>query len=104
MAIAEDGRTWGTIGGGRVELEVVAAGREVAGGAPAVRVKHHLVRDLAMCCGGSMELAIGPAAPSREVIAEVVAARQRREPRVLITPLDGGPLRARPRAPARPAA
>jgi xanthine dehydrogenase accessory factor len=99
MAIAEDGRTWGTIGGGRVEVEVVAAGRVIAGGGPAVRVEHHLVRDLAMCCGGSMELAIGPAAPSRDVIAEVVAARLRREPRVLITPLDGAPLRCRPPAP-----
>jgi xanthine dehydrogenase accessory factor len=98
MAVAADGTTWGTIGGGRIEVEVVASARAVAGGAPPVRVEHHLVRDLAMCCGGAMELAIGPAAPSREAIAALVAARARREPTVLVTPVDGGPLRVRPPA------
>jgi competence ComEA-like helix-hairpin-helix protein len=27
------------------------------------RIRHHLVRDLAMCCGGAMELVIAPLAP-----------------------------------------
>ncbi|MBZ0231093.1 MAG: XdhC family protein, partial [Deltaproteobacteria bacterium] len=56
MAVLDDGRTLGTIGGGRIEAEVVAAAGEVARGAPARRLDHHLVRDLAMCCGGWMEL------------------------------------------------
>jgi xanthine dehydrogenase accessory factor len=95
MAIAADGRTWGTIGGGRIEAEVVAAGRAVAAGGRAVTVEHHLVRDLAMCCGGAMQLAIAPAAASADAIAEVVAARARREARVVTTPADGSPLRVR---------
>src|SRR5439155_18509406 len=61
-------------------------------GAAARVVRQHLVRDLAMCCGGSMDVAITPAAASREVIAELAGARRAR---VLVTPLDGGPLAVR---------
>jgi xanthine dehydrogenase accessory factor len=102
MAVAADGEQWGTVGGGRIEALVVAAAKEVASGAPARVVRQHLVRDLAMCCGGSMEVAITPAGPSRAVIAQLAAASQRKEaqrPLVLETPLDGGPLVVRePRA------
>jgi xanthine dehydrogenase accessory factor len=80
MAVADDGEQWGTVGGGKIEQLVVAAAREVAGGAAPRVVRQHLVRDLAMCCGGAMEVAITPAAPSREAIERLVAAigRQRR--------------------------
>ncbi len=101
MAVAADGEQWGTIGGGRIEQLVVQAAREVAGGAAARVVRQHLVRDLAMCCGGSMEVAITPAAPSRAVIASLAGSRASH---VLVTPLDGGPLALRdgsaPREPA----
>ncbi len=93
MAIADDGATWGTIGGGRIELEVTSAGRAVAAGAPPVRARHHLVRDLAMCCGGAMEVVIAPVGPSAAVLAAAAAAVRARRPAVLDTPLDGGPLR-----------
>lgn len=89
MVVADDGEQWGTIGGGKIEQVVVAAAREVAGGAPPRVVHQHLVRDLAMCCGGSMEIAITPGAPSRAAIAEA-AATQRAF--VVETPLDGSPL------------
>ena len=92
MAVADDGAQWGTVGGGRIEQLVVAAAREVAAGAPARVVRQHLVRDLAMCCGGAMTVAITPAAESRAAIAELAAARA---PRMLVTPLDGGPLSVR---------
>jgi xanthine dehydrogenase accessory factor len=92
MAVAADGEQWGTIGGGKIEQLVVAAAREVAGGAAPRVVRQHLVRDLAMCCGGSMEVAITPAAASRDVIAALAGTRS---PHVLVTPLDGGPLVAR---------
>jgi xanthine dehydrogenase accessory factor len=96
MAVAADGEQWGTVGGGKIEALVVAAAREVAGGAAARVVRQHLVRDLAMCCGGAMEVAITPAAGSREAIARLAGTR---EPHVLVTPLDGGPLAVRsPRA------
>ena len=58
MAVTADGEQWGTIGGGRIEQLVVAAAKEVAGGAAPRVVRQHLVRDLAMCCGGTMEVAI----------------------------------------------
>jgi len=103
MIVAEDGTAWGTVGGGRIELEVTEVAREIAAGGAPRRVKHHLVRDLAMCCGGSMEIAIGPAAPSADAIAAAAAAVAARRPAILDTPLDGGPLtvRAVDRAEAR---
>jgi xanthine dehydrogenase accessory factor len=93
MAVAADGEQWGTIGGGRIEALVVAAAKEVAAGATPRVIRQHLVRDLAMCCGGAMEVAITPAAPSRAALAELVGLRAAR---VLVTPLDGGPLAVRP--------
>jgi xanthine dehydrogenase accessory factor len=96
MAVADDGEQWGTVGGGRIEQLVVAAAREVAAGAAPRVVRQHLVRDLAMCCGGSMEVVVTPAAGSREAIAALAGDRT---PRILATPLDGGPLAIR--APAQ---
>jgi xanthine dehydrogenase accessory factor len=95
MVVTADGGQLGTVGGGRIEQEMVAAARAVAAGAPARRVRHHLVRDLAMCCGGSMELVIAPLAPSAPALAAVVAARRARRPVQLVTPLDGAPLAVR---------
>ncbi|HEX3759727.1 MAG TPA: XdhC family protein, partial [Kofleriaceae bacterium] len=100
MVVTAD-EQWGTVGGGRIEQAVVAAGREVAaGGAPRV-VRQHLVRDLAMCCGGSMEVVVTPAAGSRAAI-EALVATGGRAPRVLVTPLDGAPLEIRAPGPGDP--
>lgn len=96
MAIADDGTTWGTIGGGRIELEVTAAGREVAAGAAPRRVQHHLVRDLAMCCGGKMDVLVAPVASSADALRAAIAASKERTPLLLDTPLDGGALIATP--------
>jgi xanthine dehydrogenase accessory factor len=96
MAVLPDGGLVGTIGGGRVEQEVAAAAREVIAGGPARRVRHHLVRDLAMCCGGTMELVIAPLAPSAPALQAMVRARAERRATIVETPLDGGPLRVRP--------
>src|SRR5689334_1744538 len=93
MAVADDGEQWGTVGGGRIEQLVVTAAREVAAGAPPRVVRQHLVRDLAMCCGGSMEVVLTPAAGSRAAIAMVTANRA---PKILATPIDGAPLSVRP--------
>jgi xanthine dehydrogenase accessory factor len=91
MAVAADGEQWGTVGGGRIEQLVTEAAKQVAAGGEPRVVRQHLVRDLAMCCGGSMEVAITPAAPSRGVIAELASGRRG----VLLTPIDGGPLQLR---------
>src|SRR5829696_5504121 len=92
MVVADDGEQWGTVGGGRIEALVVGAAKEVAAGAAPRVVRQHLVRDLAMCCGGSMEVAITPAAPSREAIEKLARVRRAL---VLVTPLDGSPLQVR---------
>jgi xanthine dehydrogenase accessory factor len=92
MAVTEDGEQWGTIGGGRIEQVVAQAAREVAAGAEPRVVRQHLVRDLAMCCGGSMEIVLTPAAPSRGALVEL----GHRGVRVVVTPVDGGPLVVRP--------
>src|SRR5690349_22865727 len=99
MAVTADGEQWGTVGGGRIEQLVVAAGREVAAGAAPRVVRQHLVRDLAMCCGGAMEVVVTPAAGSREALAAVTADRL---PKILATPLDGGPLAVRAPVPGDP--
>jgi xanthine dehydrogenase accessory factor len=91
MAVAADGEAWGTVGGGKIEQLVTEAAKEVAAGGEPRVVRQHLVRDLAMCCGGSMEVAITPAAPSRDVIAQLAGGKRG----VLLTPIDGGPLQLR---------
>jgi xanthine dehydrogenase accessory factor len=57
----------GTIGGGRVELEAIEAARallaEGYAARPALR-RWHLTHDLAMCCGGEMEIFMEPMLPS----------------------------------------
>jgi xanthine dehydrogenase accessory factor len=97
MAVADDGEQWGTVGGGRIEERAVAAAREVAsGGAPRV-VHHHLVHDLAMCCGGAMTIAVTSATTSRAVVERLASLAG---PAVLQTPVDGGPLAIRDVTPA----
>ncbi len=98
MVVTDTGEQWGTIGGGRIEQVTVDAAREVAGGGEPRVVKQHLVRDLAMCCGGSMEITLTPGAPSRDII-EALAAKPHTasipEARVLVTPIEGEPLSLR---------
>jgi xanthine dehydrogenase accessory factor len=99
MAVADDGEQWGTVGGGRIEQLVVGAAREVAAGAAPCVVRQHLVRHLAMCCGGSMEVVVTPAAGSRDALVAVTADRA---PKILATPLDARRSRCgRPRPATR---
>jgi xanthine dehydrogenase accessory factor len=56
LLLRADGTMVGTVGGGAIEAQVLAACRAtLRDGSPQV-VKAHLVRDLGMCCGGSMEV------------------------------------------------
>lgn len=89
MLITADGIV-GTIGGGRVEHEVIARARQVAAGAaPAQRFERHLVHDLAMCCGGKMEVWIEPLDAGRAIaMGEAARRRARRRPCALVTVLD----------------
>jgi len=92
MVVGADASSFGTIGGGRVELEAARAGAEVAAGAPARLVRHHLVRDLAMCCGGSMDVLVQPVAPSARAIEGAVELAARRCPGVLVSDLGGAAM------------
>jgi len=60
MIVCEDGELFGTIGGGRIEQELVDEARAaIAEDKPRI-VKRHLTHELAMCCGGEMEAFVEP--------------------------------------------
>lgn len=56
LLLRSDGRQIGTVGGGAIEAQVVDAARGCLRDGRSRRVQAHLVRDLGMCCGGSMEV------------------------------------------------
>lgn len=56
LLLHDDGEIVGTVGGGAIEAEVLAGCRQALRDGNARRVDAQLVRDLAMCCGGSMEV------------------------------------------------
>jgi xanthine dehydrogenase accessory factor len=91
VALASDGvvAQFGTIGGGRVEHEVVGALVDVATRGVGRSVTHHLVRDLAMCCGGSMTLALSFANPAYVLLQTIAADVQARRGGMLATSADG---------------
>ncbi len=58
---------WGTIGGGRVEKQVLDAARGMLNqgeAATATTLRYHLTRELGMCCGGEMEVLVEPMIPT----------------------------------------
>jgi xanthine dehydrogenase accessory factor len=60
MIVCADGELIGTVGGGRIEQELVTeAQTAIAEWRPRV-AKRHLTHELAMCCGGEMEAFIEP--------------------------------------------
>jgi xanthine dehydrogenase accessory factor len=62
MLVAENGEQYGTVGGGRIEAELLdEAKRAMAEGTPRL-VRRHLTRELAMCCGGEVEAFVDPSA------------------------------------------
>ena len=60
----------GTIGGGRVEKEVLDAARALLHrrAAEPQLCRYHLTRQLGMCCGGEMEVFVEPMCPSPTLI------------------------------------
>lgn len=66
MLVTADGQ-WGTIGGGRIEKQVIDAAREILRrpeAALATTLRYHLTRELGMCCGGEMEVLVEPMIPA----------------------------------------
>jgi xanthine dehydrogenase accessory factor len=71
MIVLGDGRLIGTIGGGRVEKEVADAARALLAEGAAARPKllrYHLTHELAMCCGGEMEVFVEPLIPAPPLV------------------------------------
>jgi xanthine dehydrogenase accessory factor len=71
MLVLGDGRVVGTIGGGRVEKEVTDAAAALLAEGAAARPKllrYHLTHELAMCCGGEMEVFVEPVVPSPPLV------------------------------------
>jgi xanthine dehydrogenase accessory factor len=56
LLLRHDGSHIGTVGGGPIELRVLEACRETLRDGSPRTVGANLVRDLGMCCGGSMEV------------------------------------------------
>jgi xanthine dehydrogenase accessory factor len=56
LLLLDDGTLVGTVGGGAIEAQVIEACRATLREGRCRRVQAHLVRDLGMCCGGSMEV------------------------------------------------
>ena len=71
MVVLADGAVVGTIGGGRVEKEVTEAAVALLGEGAAARPKllrYHLTHELAMCCGGEMEVFVEPLVPAPPLV------------------------------------
>jgi xanthine dehydrogenase accessory factor len=88
MIVGADGSARGTIGGGRLEAEIMAAATAVAsGGAPPSRLRR-ATRDLGMCCGGDIDVWIEPLDAARaDALMEVTRRLDRRLPTALATTL-----------------
>lgn len=71
MLVREDGSVVGTIGGGRLEKEVIDATVALLREGTAARPKllrYHLTHELAMCCGGEMEVFVEPLVPEPPLV------------------------------------
>jgi xanthine dehydrogenase accessory factor len=69
MLVTAEGQIVGTIGGGRVEKEVTDAAVELlAQGGGARLLRYHLTHELAMCCGGEMEVFVEPLVPEPPLV------------------------------------
>ncbi|MCK6528476.1 XdhC/CoxI family protein [Myxococcota bacterium] len=62
MLVRTDGSIVGTVGGGAFEQRVIETALGVVASGTPERVRLHLTRDLAMCCGGTMEAFVEPVA------------------------------------------
>jgi len=60
LLLREDGSQQGTVGGGAIEEATLARAAQVIRTGQPERFAAHLTRELAMCCGGRMEIFIEP--------------------------------------------
>lgn len=95
LVVRDDGKHWGTVGGGCVEADVIAQALDAAReGKPRI-VRHTLNADLAgdlgLSCGGTAEFFVEPVvgtSEGAELYLAVAEAVQRRTPGAVYTALD----------------
>lgn len=93
MLVGGDGQLVATVGGGRLEWELVQRAQKAVVTHTGGIHRIHLVRELAMCCGGSIEAVITPLDhPAQDVIAHVAAMLDQRQTICLATARDGSGL------------
>lgn len=70
MLVLADGSIRGTIGGGRVEAEVIQKALALLGapGAAPTVVRYKLAAELGMCCGGAMDIYFEPCPPAPRLV------------------------------------
>lgn len=95
MLVTRDGGRWGTVGGGCTEADVTAQALATLETGRPDFVKHtlnaDLIGDLALSCGGTVELFVEPLVPSAELSALCRAVGQgieRRTPATVATALE----------------
>jgi xanthine dehydrogenase accessory factor len=91
MVVAEDGRRWGTVGGGCTEADVTMQALEAARDGVPKFVQHTLNADLAgdvgLSCGGTVGLFLEPIVASPEMARLYAAVAQGIEERIPVTVL-----------------
>jgi len=60
MVVYADGRVFGTVGGGRLELETIQTAHDVIAAGEPQSIRPLLSDDSGMCCGGGVELFVDP--------------------------------------------
>jgi xanthine dehydrogenase accessory factor len=70
MLVVAGGGLVGTVGGGRLEQQVIEAARALLERADgrAQLLRYHLTRELGMCCGGEMEVFVEPLLPDPPLV------------------------------------
>ncbi len=67
MIVYENGSIYGTIGGGALEKTIINRALEAIKNNNAFIAEHNLVKDLAMCCGGTVSVFIEPVMNRRKL-------------------------------------
>lgn len=60
MVVYADGRVFGTVGGGRLELQTIQTAHEVIAAGKPQTIRPQLSDDSGMCCGGGVDLFVAP--------------------------------------------
>jgi xanthine dehydrogenase accessory factor len=97
MVIKEDGSFVGSIGGGRLEADVLKEARRVMTGGKAKILDFHLsgteVAETEMICGGDVEVFLEPLSPGlQDLYAQLLEVQRRGEEAALATIISEGPI------------